>query len=261
MKRLYRKKNNALVYLGKKANQEFWDSQWTNSKKKSFQKHSYVSTITKEYLKSGSTIIEGGCGRGNHVYSLSLNNFNAIGIDYADKTVISTLEEYPELDIRLGDVRNLDIGTGTIDGYWSLGVIEHFFDGYSEIASEIQRVLKSGGYIFLTFPTMSYLRKMKVKFGLFEVFQYEENQDFYQYCLDPSLVIKDFESLGFSLVHETNMDGFKGLKDESPEFFKKFLQIIYDSDHFTAKIIKSGISKFFSWYCGHVSLLILKKTS
>ena len=81
MKRFYRKKNNALVYLGKKANQEFWDSQWTNSKKKSFPKESYVSTITKEYLKSGSTIIEGGCGRGNHVYSLSLNNFNAIGID------------------------------------------------------------------------------------------------------------------------------------------------------------------------------------
>ena len=261
MERFYRKKNNALVYLGEEANQDFWDSQWMGSNKRSFQKNSYVSDLTKKYLKSGSTVIERGCGRGNHVYSLNSNRFKAIGIDYAKKTVRSILEEYSELDIRLGDVRNLDIETETIDGYWSLGVIEHFFDGYSEIASEIQRVLKKEGYVFLTFPSMNYLRKIKVKLGLFEEFQYKEDQNFYQFCLDQNSVIEDFESLGFSLIKVSGMDGFKGLKDESPEFLKKFLQIIYDSDLLIAKIVKGGITKFFSWYCGHISLVILKKTS
>ena len=49
----------------------------------------------------------------------------------------------------------------SVDAYWSLGVIEHFFNGYKEIAEEANRILKNKGFIFLTFPSMNILRKQK----------------------------------------------------------------------------------------------------
>ena len=152
MNRYYRKKDNVLVYIGSNANQDFWDNQWkeVNDKQKiNFSKNSYVSDITKRYLKPESKVIEGGCGRGNHVYSLKKNNYQSIGIDYAEQTVKEVSENYPQLDIRQGDVRSLELESDSIDGYWSIGVIEHFYEGYSDISREMHRVLRSGGYVFL----------------------------------------------------------------------------------------------------------------
>jgi len=263
MKRLYRQKDNVLVYLDQKADSKFWDQQWESNKtkfKKPFPKNSYVSDVTKKYLKKDSIIIEGGCGRANHVYSLQNNNFKCIGIDFAENTVNSINKEYPDLDVRLGDIRKLDIDSDSIDGYWSLGVIEHFYDGYYEIAKEIKRVLKQGGYLFLTFPTMNYLRNTKARFGIYEnLTPQTEVENFYQYCLDSDGTIEYFESLGMKLVKKSYMDGYKGLKDESPEFLRKYLQLIYDSNHLFAKIVKYAITKTMSWYCGHSCLIIFRK--
>ena len=92
MKRLHRKKDNVLVYIDQKADSKFWDQQWKNDRtkfKKPFPKNSYVSDITKKFLEKDSIIIEGGCGRANHVYSLQNNDFKCIGIDYAENTVKS----------------------------------------------------------------------------------------------------------------------------------------------------------------------------
>ncbi len=263
MKRLHRKKDNVLVYIDQKADSKFWDQQWKNDRtkfKKPFPKNSYVSDITKKFLEKDSIIIEGGCGRANHVYSLQNNDFKCIGIDYAENTVKSINEEYPDLDVRLGDIRKLDIDSNSIDGYWSLGVIEHFYDGYYEIAKEIRRVLKQDGYLFLTFPAMNNLRMAKASFNLYEELNTQVNIDrFYQYCLNPNEVIKHFESLGMKLVKRSYLDGYKGLKDESPKFIKKYLQYIYDSNHIFSKIFKYSITKSLSWYCGHSCLIIFRK--
>ena len=60
---------------------------------------------------------------------LEKSGFSTTGVDFAEKTVkINAL--YPSLDIRLVDIRNMDFDDGFFDGYWSFGVIEHFYDGY-----------------------------------------------------------------------------------------------------------------------------------
>ncbi len=262
MRRYLRKRDNVLVYIGTNADQDFWDSQWkeiNNKKKTNFSKNSYVSDITKKYLKPRSIIIEGGCGRGNHVYSLKQNNYRPIGIDFAELTVKQVSDDYPELDIRQGDVRSLDFESDSIDGYWSLGVIEHFYDGYSDISEEMKRVLRSGGYLFLTFPSMNLLRKIKAKLGFYDDFNESNNNDFYQFCLDPEDVIKNFQSLGLIKVKKTFRDGYKGLKDESPLFLKRYMQKIYDSDNLLAKSLRFTISKFFSWLSGHSCLIVFRK--
>ena len=75
----------------------------------------------------------------------------------------------PDLNIDFGDVRSLPYKKSSFDGIWSLGVIEHNWDGYDQILREAHRVLRSGGYFFLAFPSFSPLRKLKVIFNITRV--------------------------------------------------------------------------------------------
>jgi SAM-dependent methyltransferase len=75
-------------------------------------------------------ILEGGCGIGQMVHAFKWQGYNAVGIDFARRTIKRVKVAVPELDIRFGDVRNLPFRDGEIAGYWSFGVIEHFWEGY-----------------------------------------------------------------------------------------------------------------------------------
>jgi len=71
--RYYDKLNHRLVYIGKKANSEFWDAQWrTNDFEQAIKKPCNRFTIkyTTKYIKPGARLLEGGCGQGDKVYSL-----------------------------------------------------------------------------------------------------------------------------------------------------------------------------------------------
>jgi len=148
--RYYDKKNNRLVYINNKATDEYWDEHWENDnfeKLVRIKSNKFIETNTNKYLKKGDKILEGGCGRGQNVYLLQHIGYECIGLDYAKNTVELINKKIPEIDVRLGDVRKLDFEDNSFDGYWSLGVIEHFYNGYDDIANEIYRVLKLGGGI------------------------------------------------------------------------------------------------------------------
>ncbi len=262
MKVYYSKNKKSLVYISKKATPDFWDSQWNVDLKKLdnlYKENSFVSKITSKYLPKNSIVVEGGCGRANHVYALKKNGYRAIGIDFAPETVSFVNKNFSELDVRLGDVMQLDIETQSVDAYWSLGVIEHFFDGYKEIVEESNRILKKKGYVFITFPSMNILRKIKVKLGLYSIYDDQDKENFYQFALDPDQVISRFKNLDFELISKKRNNGFKGLKDESPKFLKLILQRIYDSDLMVSKLFSVLISKTTSFFCGHSIILVLKK--
>lgn len=206
-------------------------------------------------------ILEGGCGRGKNVASLVNNGYRVIGIDYAEKTVSILNQCVPVLDIRLGDVRKLPFDDNYFIGYWSLGVIEHFWEGYESIALEMSRVLKDNGYLFLTFPYMSPLRRIKGKLRLYDLWQKTvPSNNFYQFALNSRLVIGDFQKLGFKLVRTLPWDGIKGTKDEIV-IIKPLLQKLYDykGNNIFIKFIRMSISMIMSPIAGHNVLLILKK--
>ena len=206
-------------------------------------------------------ILEGGCGRGKNVASLVNNGYRVIGIDYAEKTVSILNQCVPVLDIRLGDVRKLPFDDNYFIGYWSLGVIEHFWEGYESIALEMSRVLKDNGYLFLTFPYMSPLRRIKGKLRLYDLWQKTvPSNNFYQFALNSKLVIGDFQKLGFKLVRTLPWDGIKGTKDEIV-IIKPLLQKLYDykGNNIFIKFIRMSISMIMSPIAGHNVLLILKK--
>lgn len=261
--RYYDRKNNRLIYIGNSSDDEYWDNHWEDKdfkQKVKIGRNLLVSFYTKKYLPKESTVLEGGCGRGQNVYMLDKMGYRCIGIDYAQKTVEKVKSLVPEVDIRLGDVRKLDFDDEYFDGYWSLGVIEHFYNGYEDIINEMRRVLKPNGVLFLTVPTMSVLREKKAlthKYPLWDN-KPENIKNFYQFALDPKQVIKDFEAIGFELLEMKPYDGFKGLKDEVG-VLKKPMQYIYDSKNILFKVFRKVLDTMIRRYSSHMTLFVLRK--
>lgn len=264
MKIYYDKINKRLVFLNEKADASFWDKQWDfDDFKESVKKRSknqFVYKTTKKFLKPSKKIklLEGGCGDGHFVYSLT-DDYDMYGIDYATKTVKKINYSFPKLKVFEGDVRKINFPDEYFDGYWSLGVIEHFYDGYDDIATEMQRVVKKGGCLFLTFPYMNPLRKLKAKLGLYQNFNKNLAVDnFYQFALDHKIVLSDLKNVGFNLIYKKPRNGTKGLKDEI-KFFKPVILKINQKEELPYKIIRKIISLLTNPFCGHSILLVLKK--
>jgi SAM-dependent methyltransferase len=231
MRVYYDKGNRRLVYIGERATQDFWDRHWdTENFRENVERGKnnkfILKTLNKYILDKKGKILEGGCGMGRVVYCMQTHGYESVGVDFAKKTIELVNEAIPELDVRVGDVRDLPFPDDYFTGYWSFGVIEHFYEGYYDISKEMRRVLINGGYLFLSFPYMSPLRRLKAKLCLYDDFKGEGKENFYQFALDPGIVIKDFEAVGFKLLDKKPASGSKGIKDEV-SMFKPLLQKLY----------------------------------
>jgi len=267
MERYYNKQHNRLEYYGYSATSDFWDDHWNvdnfRAAIEGYKDNRFILDNTHQFLKEG-TVLEGGCGIGGNVYCLHSHGYSAYGVDFAENTIAKINKNFPELNVTVGDVRNLQFDDEFFDGYWSLGVIEHFYEGYDDILAEMKRVIKKDGYVFLTFPYMSPLRKLKAKFNLYK--KYDDNTSkldgFYQFALDAVLVEKNFKKYGFVLESGKPWDGIKGLKDEV-SLIKPILQCLYDYRGRISYIhyLKPVLSNILSHFSGHMMLLIFKKVS
>lgn len=260
--------NNRLVYLGKSPTPEMWDDRWSPSEDsvrealKPGRGTKWLVRVTRRYLATGDgPILEGGCGLGYNVAALQRAGYETVGIDFAPKTVALIQRVAPELDVRLGDAEALPFDDNSFAGYWSLGVIEHHYSGYGSLAREMTRVIRPGGYLFLTFPFMSPLRRLKAVCKLYRPFTSSgEPSAFYQFALDPSRVEKDFGELGFRKCYFSGRSGLKGLMDEVA-LIRRPLQALY---HYPGRSIILRGSRFLmeAWAflgAGHSCLLVLQK--
>lgn len=262
IKKIYSQKVNKIICINNDATPEYWDNQWSKTISKSeiaSTPFSWVYRITKRYLQPGTKILEGGCGIGQYVYSLNFNNYDVYGVDYADSTVRIINEVFPELNVSYGDVNNLLFDDNFFDGYWSIGVIEHDWQGYENTAKEMHRVLRPGGYLFLSFPAISYLRRLKIHLSNYEQYDFRSKPvGFYQYILDRDEVIGNFEKLGFSLVHSSWLGGFKGLKDEV-SFLSLFLNFINKIKFRYVRLLIYVFDIMVRSFSGNSAILILRK--
>ena len=267
MREYYDRENRRLVYIGKSATPDYWDSHWIctdrkfrESLKRSKNNRFVLETLKKYIPDKKGQVLEGGCGRSQIVYCMHVHGYKAIGVDFAQKTIEQVKNAIPELDVRIGDVRDLPFPDDYFRGYWSLGVIEHFWDGYGVILKEMRRVLTNGGYVFLTFPYMSPLRRLKVKFRLYEEFKGNRPEDFYQFALDLKTVIKDFETIGFKLLNKKSMSGLKGFKDEI-NISRPLLQRLFDyqGENLWIRGFRFALDKLLTAFCvGHMVFLVFK---
>ncbi len=265
-----------LFFKDNNVTKNYWDIQWLkkyrflDNKVLELNPKSFVCRITRKFLNpKDGPILEGGCGLGNNVFSLTKLGYYAIGIDNAKFTVERIKRIYPEINIKFGDIRKLSFPDNHFSGYWSIGVLEHFFTGYNDIAKEIYRTLKSRGYLFLVVPYMSPFRQFKSRFKLYKIFNKElynlskKPKNFYQFVVNKKYLIKKFENLGFILKYMESIDGIKGFKEENffcRFFIGRFLQLMYDINRSKILLnIRSIINKLLAKFSGHMILLVLQK--
>ena len=259
-------KGNKLIFLGEKATPEYWDQKWQSEdwvKQITRSRNSrYWSGILKKYLPDkNSRILEAGCGDGHLVDAMKYWGYDAIGIDFASETVKKIKANMPGLDVRNGDVRRLEFPDGSFDGLFSLGVIEHFWDGYHQVVSEMYRVVKPGGYIFLAFPCISIRDRIRIFLSNAKEFtETEMPTNFFQFALKPESVKRDFEAVGFQSIDIWHIDGLLGLARYSVVFqhLFDFLVELREKSRM-ARFFTAGLNRALAPFCGHGTFLVFKK--
>lgn len=255
---------SCLAWFQQPATPRFWDAHWQIVDLRSYLTVAasdgiFVPAVCR-HLPQGSLVLEGGCGRGQLVRMLEVNGYRAIGVDFAEQTIDAIRRAMPGLDVRVGDVRALPIPDEVLDGYISVGVIEHFWDGYAAILAEMRRTLRPGGYLFLSFPYMSLLRRAKVLLQAYPTALKADYPvapaDFYQFALPAQQVIDDLVLLGFECVEKRPFDGIKGVKDEIG-WLKPSLQAVYDGKR--AEKLRPWLDRCFRRFGAHSVLLVMRK--
>lgn len=262
---LYDAPNKRLAVFERQATPEFWDEQWkresVEQRLRSGKTHHFIKTLTQKYVPAGGKILEGGCGTGEVVSCLRQWGYDASGVDFADKTIEAVLNIDPTLPLFVEDVRKTHFASNTFDAYWSLGVIEHFWDGYDEIIEEAHRVLKPGGILFLSFPVMSPLRKLMARLHLYQPLTPAASPaEFYEFMLDQDVVVQHLRHMGFERVSAYRYDALKGIKDEVP-LFRGAIQRLYKSRSRLARASRLALTMTLGRLTGHMTVLILRKTN
>jgi SAM-dependent methyltransferase len=219
MARYHDAAHRRLVYIHQRATAAFWEEQWATDQLERIVTQSgrgyLVVPTTQRYLPPPARVLEGGCGRGAYVYALRQAGYDCLGLDFAGSTLRQVRRVAPGLPLVAGDVFCLPLADESLDGYWSLGVIEHFWNGYQPIADEMRRVLRPGGYLFLTHPAMSPLRRLRARLGAYRPLPDEQEMPgFYQFALDPAETRSTFEASGFRLAGGRSFEASKGLAEE-----------------------------------------------
>ena len=267
----YWKERSCLVEVNtQQADVQYWENLWLEnldvaSVRKS-AKQSFLVKIIKAHLPQNSWVLEGGTGTGYNVLALQEAGYRATGIDYAEQTIARVHSLFPEIDVRVGNIFHLDFEDHTFDAVFSPGVIEHFWNGYSEIIAESYRVLKPGGFLFISTPTMSLLRKWKAFLHLYPGWKDGKNEpeNFFQFVLPPENIIESCSRFSFDYIKKYNMGGWLGTlaielgitqrKEKLPSGFSLKMQKTRTID-----FVKSFFSPLFDPIVSHCALLVFKK--
>lgn len=271
MGKVYNPIHKRLEFYQQEADRNFWDTHWNQQWQGSEENFAQQVICKKDHLANSilekyaplknAAIIEAGCGNGHVVYFMNYLGYqNVQGIDFAHQTVALVNRFFPALKISCQDVRKTNFPNQTFDLYFSFGVIEHFYEGYEAIINEAKRITRTGGYLAISFPQMSLLRKVKSQLGFYSEKMPVNQKQFYQFAFDPQKVAEELkDKFGLTLQEIIFYDGLKTLKDEIP-LLRPWLRKLYNyhgSSHWIRRL-KSRLDRLAKPWAGHMAMLILQ---
>lgn len=151
-------------------------------------------------LPRGSGVLDAGCGQGTWVRFLESKEYRPVGLDYS-LPLLRTAHRQGGECIVLGSILALPLKEGSFDGLLSWGVIEHDEAGPQEALSQFRKVLKPGGWLFITVPCDS--SQVRRAFAIERANEVTEPDDrplvFYQYLFTKAELAGLLRSSGFEV--------------------------------------------------------------
>jgi len=103
--------------------------------------------------KTGSFVLEAGCGMSDIMNSLALADYNVVGLDISAIALRNARKKRSQPILVLGDINNLPFKDASFDLIYNVGVMEHFVNPYQPL-HEICRILKSPGTVIVAVPNI-----------------------------------------------------------------------------------------------------------
>ncbi len=142
---------------------DFWEENWEVGHFEETLRFCPVDPLRplfEKYSREGSLMLEGGCGLGHYLAYYAAHGRRVVGLDFAQKALKNLSKRQNHLDLCAGDVSRLPFADETFDLYYSGGVVEHFEGGAEKSLQEARRVLKKDGFLLMSVPYYSPLRRI-----------------------------------------------------------------------------------------------------
>lgn len=158
-------------------------------------------------IPPNSRILDGGCGMGEWTIYFAKKGFHIFGLDISKKTIQKLKQRFNDINFCVGDIRHTEFENGYFDAYFSWGAFEHFENGLEAPLTEARRIIKQGGYLFLSIPFQNVRHLLRDNR---ELWRWDENYDkklgyqsdiqFYQWRHTKSELKRELERNGFRTI-------------------------------------------------------------
>ncbi len=237
---------------------EFWERQWERSpplRMRGQAIHPYFRAAFLRWLPKGELIVEAGCGNGCVLRTMVNAGYEVEGLDFAARAIGANRAIDPGGRYRVGDVRAMPYADGSLGGYVSLGVVEHFPDDERRtILKEAARCLRTGGVAIITTPYFSPALRAREAMGAFD--GGARGLEFYQFYFTRRDLVGQVEGAGMRVVAVDGYDVQKGarsglgLTKGAVEWMKRWGP---------GRRVMDDPPAWVRWLCGHMVMVVARK--
>jgi ubiquinone/menaquinone biosynthesis C-methylase UbiE len=166
-------------------------------------------------LASGSRVLDAGCGMGAWCAFLTQKGFQTVGLDFSATMIDLLKQRFPQQDWMPGLVQNIPLPSESVDAVISWGVIEHDETGPSQAWGEFYRVMRGGGYAFITVPIDTFHMRQISRIQ----FEQPGADTFFQYFFTPAELEEQAMQAGFEVECITSCS--RTYAPAFPHFYKR----------------------------------------
>lgn len=181
--------------------------------------------LLQKTLSSEKKYLDAGCGVGGWLLFLKEKGYHVEGFDEAARIVRAITEYDPDVEVKQGSMTAMPYPDGSFDGVLTIGSLDHQEDGLDQVFTELKRVLKPQGIIFIEVPLLNSLRRVlyvplkKIQAGLMRYLGRKEVFAGYLFdrtSIDALLVKHGFEVVSVQPHDIPSQDGHYGLYIDWP---------------------------------------------